>query len=60
MVRQFARVLGTPAARAGPNSVISTASLAAAVSLPTPGKSLLKGLADACYRAQEGSVQLSA
>ena len=40
VVRQFARVLGTPPASAGPNSVANTASLAAAVSLPTPGKRL--------------------
>lgn len=38
VVRQFARVLGTPSAKAGTNSVVSTASLAAVVSLPTPGK----------------------
>ncbi|CAL5224857.1 g7615 [Coccomyxa viridis] len=37
VVRQFARVLGTPSAKAGTNSVVSTASLAAVVSLPTPG-----------------------
>ncbi len=45
-MRQFARVLGTPSARAGPNSVASTASLAAAVSLPTPGKSFSESSAD--------------
>lgn len=44
VVRQFARVLGTTPASAGPNGVANTASLAAAVSLPTPGKYPLKDL----------------
>ena len=39
VVRQFARVLGTAKASAGSKDIASTASLAAAVSLPTPGRS---------------------